>query len=274
MKLNELYNLKLLEYKVTGNVDNVSKLLAMLLLNEKDKFKPLVCTEGKFYETYKEEIDKNIEKVITDFEITKEKLTEYIENEFSIKVSDYEKDKIWHAFFNGIWTLHNAILYHNDKTGEELFFDAYEEDLTKYPKKSIFSDKQLAAKSVLHNAYNEKQMALFKNIECRFEHGPFLFLNDLSYGYASGAENKVIYKCACLACGRISDYDMHVKDRRETVYTNKESGFDALQDYYIIRKKIMESNLAGIETEDIVASINKSYSDGNEKQKVMKKTNH
>ncbi len=36
----------------------------------------------------------------------------------------------------------------------------------------------------------------------------------------------------------------------------------------------MESNLAGIETEDIVASINKSYSDGNEKQKVMKKTNH
>ena len=52
MKLNEVYNLKLLEYKVTGNVDNVSKLLAMLLLNEKDKFKPLVCTEGKFYETY------------------------------------------------------------------------------------------------------------------------------------------------------------------------------------------------------------------------------
>lgn len=273
MKLNELYNLKLLEYKVTGNVDDINKLLAIRLFNERENFEPLICDDKRFYETYKKEIDKNIEKIMSDFEITDEKLTEYIKNRYSVEIKDYENNKILYAFFGGICTLHNAILCHSDKTNEQLFFEIYKEDLSKYPMKSIFNDEQLTTPEVLHNVNNEKQMKHFKNIECHPNHGPFLFLNNLSFNYEDAAENKVIYRCACLVCGKMADYDMHIADRIKTVYTNKESGIEALQDYYIIRKKLMEMNLVGIKIEDAVASINKLYNDSNKKTKIMKKNN-
>ena len=38
MKLNELYNKKLLEYRTTGTLEDLDKLLAMQLLPEKESF--------------------------------------------------------------------------------------------------------------------------------------------------------------------------------------------------------------------------------------------
>lgn len=79
MTLIELYNLKLNEYKETGLRERPWKLLAMLLLSEKDKYEPLINSQEKFYKKYKKEIDKKISKVERDFNFTHEDIVEYIE---------------------------------------------------------------------------------------------------------------------------------------------------------------------------------------------------
>ena len=79
MTLIELYNFKLNEYKETGLRERPWKLLAMLLLSEKDKFEPLKSSQGEFYKKYKEEIDKKIAKVERDFNFTHKDIVEYIE---------------------------------------------------------------------------------------------------------------------------------------------------------------------------------------------------
>ncbi len=74
--------------------------------------------------------------------------------------------------------------------------------------------------------------------DCRYQlHGPFLFMEDVSERYACACESKVYYQCACLECGKVTDYKMDRGDRSVTVYTNKK---DALDDFYAIRERYIQ----------------------------------
>ncbi len=58
--------------------------------------------EGKFYSRYKKEIDIKINKVIKDFNITKEEIVAYIKQTIIYDEANYEKDKIWFVFAEGL----------------------------------------------------------------------------------------------------------------------------------------------------------------------------
>ena len=62
MTLKELYQLKIYEYKNYGYKERPHKLLAMLLLDNLDKFEPLNKSQGEFYKKYKKIIDEAIKK--------------------------------------------------------------------------------------------------------------------------------------------------------------------------------------------------------------------
>lgn len=123
MTLKELYNLRLHEYKETGFRDEPYRLLAMLLLSEKDKFKPVNNSEGVFYKTYKKAIDDKISKVENDFDFTEEDIWTYLEK--TGYTDDYESDKIWFVFSSGFSALHWGITYHPNRTGEEIYSEYF-----------------------------------------------------------------------------------------------------------------------------------------------------
>lgn len=126
MTLLELYNLKLHEYKETGLKEKPSKLLAMLLLSEKDKYEPLRNSEGKFYEKYKEQINQKIKIVEQDFNLTYEDLIKYIEE--TVECNNYEEQKIWFGFAEGFGALHWGLLYQKEKTPEEIYSRYFDSD--------------------------------------------------------------------------------------------------------------------------------------------------
>ena len=126
MTLLELYNLKLNEYKKTGLREKPWKLLAMLLLSEKDKFEPLRETRGDFYKKYKEQIDEKIKKVERDFNFVYQDIVDYIER--THVCDDYEKQRIWYVFEDGFGVLNWALLYRKEKTGEEIYAEYYKSD--------------------------------------------------------------------------------------------------------------------------------------------------
>ena len=144
MTLKELYNLKLYEYKETGIREKPEKLLAMLILPEKDKYEALKVSEGRFYKKYQKEIDSKIAKVENDFNFTKEYMIGFIEKK--VISYDYNIEKVWHVFYEGFGALHWGIMYHNDLTPEEIF--------SKY-----FNDNQL------EKQYNIEQQAIANNIK-------------------------------------------------------------------------------------------------------------
>lgn len=118
--LQRLYDLKLKNYKEKNIKESPDKLLAMLLLQEKDKYKPITGESGKFYEYYKEQIDEKISQVEKDFEFTKDEIIELIE-EKGVFCDDYGYDKIWFVFCEGFGVLQWGLMYNNDKTPEELY---------------------------------------------------------------------------------------------------------------------------------------------------------
>lgn len=124
MKLLELYNLKLNEYKKTGFKDKPSKLLALLLLATKDEYVPLKDSIGIFYKIHKSKIDSKLFQVEKDFNFSKEEIMEYIEKVEAC--DDYENQKIWIAFEDGISALQWGLLYRQDKTGEEIYSEYFE----------------------------------------------------------------------------------------------------------------------------------------------------
>lgn len=126
MTLLELYNLKLNEYKKTGVRERPWKLLAMLLLSEKDKFEPLRTSQGEFYKRYKEEIDKKISRVEKDFNFTHEDMVEYIEK--MVVCDNFEEQKIWFVFEEGIGVLEWGLMYMKDKSAEEIYSEYYDTD--------------------------------------------------------------------------------------------------------------------------------------------------
>lgn len=89
MTLIEFYNKELETYHDTGERNHPSNLLALLLLDKKDEFEPLKVNEGEFYNVYKEEIDREIEKVTKDFNFSKEDFINYIEESLGSYEEEY-----------------------------------------------------------------------------------------------------------------------------------------------------------------------------------------
>ena len=125
---------------------------------------------------------------------------------------------------------------------------------------------------ILHNEDNEKMMYKFKNKECYMQqHGPFLFLNDISDEYSNSCESRKFYRCACLKCGRIGTFKMNVSDRRKTIYTNKTIGLEILQDYYDLRNELLELiNNNSLKTEIKIQEINERYKVKKELKKIKR----
>lgn len=120
--LNKLYNDDLIEFNQTGRHPHPAKLLALLLLPEKDNFFPMKTSSGEFYKFYKLEIDAKINQVIKDFHITKEEIIKYIEEQgICFSEENYEYNKIWFVFCNGFNALHWGILYHPNWHPEKIY---------------------------------------------------------------------------------------------------------------------------------------------------------
>lgn len=115
--LQEIYDEYLEKYKITGIKPYPDKLLALLLLQEKDKYEAGDLVNGEFYKLYKKEIDEKIEQVINDFEITKEEIINYIEQKDICYNEDrYEHDKIWFVFAEGIAIVIGSRRFHPSET--------------------------------------------------------------------------------------------------------------------------------------------------------------
>lgn len=120
--LKTLYQNYLNEFKQTGIKPYPDRLLALLLLPEKDKYEPLKVSEGEFYRFYQQEIDEKINQVINDFQITKEDIINFIEAKgiFSCE-ENYESDKIWFVFSEGFGVMHGAIVYRPELSPEQIY---------------------------------------------------------------------------------------------------------------------------------------------------------
>lgn len=127
MNVLELYNYKLNRYKEKGKRDNLSNLLALLMLNEKDKYEAFPCSTREFYNRYKDDINKNIEKLEKDFDIADEYIQDLIE-ENGVTRNDFEYDKTWFIYSKGFSCLQGGINYRKDKTPEELYILCFNND--------------------------------------------------------------------------------------------------------------------------------------------------
>lgn len=127
MTLEKLYNLKLYEYVETGLRDKPEKLLAMLLLPEKDCYKAMKKSEGEFYKKYRHKIDKKIAKVDKDFNFTKSDIINLIE-EKGFLCDDYDNDKIWLVYAEGFGALHWGRMYRKNASPEEIFLECFDDN--------------------------------------------------------------------------------------------------------------------------------------------------
>lgn len=123
--LINLYNKYLEEFNKTGEREHPSRLLALLLLNEKENYEPLLIDEGGFYKKYKTQIDNKIEKIVRDFKITKNDIIKYIQQTVISLEQDFEKDKIWFVFAEGFGCMHWGNMYHKEDKPEDIYFDYF-----------------------------------------------------------------------------------------------------------------------------------------------------
>lgn len=120
--LMEMYNYYQTVFKESGCHPHPANLLAMLLLKEKDKFEPLKVSEGVFYRTYQELIDSNISKVLVDFQMEKEEMKNFIEENGVLSTEEsFEHDKIWYVFADGFGILHGELMYHPRKSSFQIY---------------------------------------------------------------------------------------------------------------------------------------------------------
>lgn len=127
--LKEQYNQYKKEYEETGKYPHPSKLLALLLLQERDKYKASIWDSVEFYEHHKDLINKKIDKVIKDFSITNVELYNYVKDlslSFDKNLSSnefYEACKYW-TFVSGWSALLNSIMY-DDYLSPEASFNKF-----------------------------------------------------------------------------------------------------------------------------------------------------
>lgn len=124
-KLNLLYHICLNHYMVTGEREHPSCLLAMLIFQEKEKYKALRVDEGEFYRYHKSQIDEKIEQIMKDFELCEEDIIGYI-LEAGIICDNCESDKIWFVFSKGFQSLHNEIIVDPNKMPEQMYFNCFD----------------------------------------------------------------------------------------------------------------------------------------------------
>ncbi len=77
--IERLYNLYLDYYKKTGYHPHPANLLALKLLLKRNEFVGLKVDEGVFYEVYRETINRSIQELEEEFNITEEEISLYIE---------------------------------------------------------------------------------------------------------------------------------------------------------------------------------------------------
>lgn len=120
--LKEIYNNYLIAFKNTGNKPYPDRLLALLLLPEKDKYLPLMVSEGKFYQYYQKEIDAKMKQVENDFDITKKDMIQYIEEKgICYREETYEEDRVWFVYAEGFGVMHGSLMYKPEKTPEQVY---------------------------------------------------------------------------------------------------------------------------------------------------------
>lgn len=177
MTLLELYELKLLKYNKTKERDNPSKLLAMLLLSEMDKYEPLDISQEKFYNTYKKDIDKQISKVEKDFNFTYEDIISYIEK-LTI-YNDYVKQSIWYVFADGFRVLHWALLYRKEEVPEEIYCEYFSDNELSYysnlDKRDSYLNKNCIKLTVEDRLFMLKELKNRSCINCSNENCRFLY---------------------------------------------------------------------------------------------------
>ena len=143
--LTELYNYYLIKFKENGIHPHPSQLLALLLLEDKDRYFPMQVPTIEFYSVYKEDINKKINKIITDFNLSKEKLDNYLEESGKYFFGDtYEDNIIWIIFFKGVNVMHKSIINNPNYNSIQL----YNKNL-KYWKQPILKSKFLKKKKVI-----------------------------------------------------------------------------------------------------------------------------
>ena len=138
-QLQEIYNDYLENFYKTGIRPHPDRLLALLLLQDKDNYKPRRLNSKEFYENNQIEITKKINKVITDFEYTKQDIMNYID---LTDIIDYEEAKIWYVFKEGFESLRWGILYREGSTPEEIY-----SSYLNYFHKENFTNNQVKIKS-------------------------------------------------------------------------------------------------------------------------------
>ena len=143
--LTELYNYYLIKFKENGTHPHPSQLLAILLLEDKDKYFPMQVPTIEFNRVYKEDINRKINKIITDFNLSNEKLDNYLEESGKYFFGDtYEDNIIWIVFFKGVNVMHKAIIDNPNYNSIQL----YNKNL-KYWKQPILKSKILKKKKVI-----------------------------------------------------------------------------------------------------------------------------
>lgn len=122
ISLKNIYNGYVKKYQQSGVKPYPDRLLALLLLPEKDRYLPLRVTEGKFYQYYQKEIDAKIKQIENDFDITKEDMIRYIEEKgICYQEEVYEEDKIWFVYAEGFGVMHGSLMYEPDATPEQVY---------------------------------------------------------------------------------------------------------------------------------------------------------
>lgn len=157
MTVEGLYNLKLLDYRINGYRDQPDRLLALLILPEKDQYEPLMVCEGEFYKTYKDKIDQKIAKVEKDFEITHDDIVACVEAK-GLCCENFDHDRIWYVYHEGFGSMHWAIMYHPELTAEEIYEECFDEP-SKYKNSEVaqrYQDLIKACKKYI-GGYEEKQ---------------------------------------------------------------------------------------------------------------------
>lgn len=146
--LQEIYDEYLEKHNQTGVKPYPDKLLALLLLQDKENYEPENLVNGEFYRKYKQQIDEKINQVITDFHLTKEDIISFIE-EKGIYPSEnrYEHNKIWFVFASGfvsvIWTQRWHPSYSKEKA-----YDVYQCCFHNSPSKEQTNTRERTKKKV------------------------------------------------------------------------------------------------------------------------------
>jgi hypothetical protein len=174
MLLKELYDLKLIDYKLNGKKESPDKLLAMLLLPERDNYEPLMVSEGEFYKRYQVEIDKKIVQVENDFNFTKDEIIQIIEDK-GIYCTEYEHDKIWFVFCEGFGSMHWGLMYHKDKMPEEIYSEYFDDEILLTSTELKFPKLHEACKKYpeiqLSNYGHKSKIYIEKNLDKIVENG-------------------------------------------------------------------------------------------------------